>query len=104
MATSEILTLQEFNSLVRELIETGLDGTYRVKAELSEVRMSSKGHCFIELIQKSERSNTPVAKARGFIAAGTFQLLKLNFEQTTGQAFCAGLQVLLEVHPSFSEI
>lgn len=104
MGTSEILTLQEFNSLVRELIETELDGTYRVKAELSEMHMSPKGHCFIELIQKSERSNTPVAKARGVIMAGTFQLLKLDFEQTTGQAFCAGLQVLLEVRPSFSEI
>ena len=104
MSENGAMTLLELNALVREAIESELTGTYRVTAELSEVRTSAKGHCFIELIQKSERSNAAVAKARGVIMAGTFQLLKLDFEETTGQAFCAGLQVLMEVRPTFSEL
>ena len=94
----------ELNSLVRDIIETGLPGTYRVTAELSEVRLSPRGHCFIELVQKSERDFSPVAKVRGVIMSNIYPLLKMDFEETTGQAFRAGLQVLLEVRLSFSEI
>ena len=98
------LTLYELNLQVRELIETTLDSTYWVKAELSEVRLSGKGHCFLELIQRSTSGNTPIAKARGVIMAVDYPLLKLDFEETTGQVFSAGIEVLMEVHPRFSEV
>ena len=94
------LTLYELNLQVRELIETTLDSTYWVKAELSEVRLSGKGHCFLELIQRSTSGNTPIAKARGVIMAVDYPLLKLDFEETTGQVFSAGIEVLMEVHPA----
>lgn len=100
----EILSLQELNGLVRDLIELNLDGTYWVRAELSEVRVSMKGHCFIELVEKDEKNNSLLAKARGVIMSHLFPLVKLNFEQTTGQMFCAGLKVLLQVSVSFSEV
>lgn len=98
------LTLFELNHLVRELVETSLDRTFRVKAELSEVRLSARGHCFVELIQKDGPTGRTVAKARGVIMASVFPLLKMDFEETTGQAFAAGLQVLMEVRPTFSEV
>ena len=96
--------MQELNSIVRELVETNLDGPYWVRAELSEVRVSVKGHCFIELIEKDEPGNALVAKARGVIMRNVYPLVKMNFEETTGQSFCAGLKVLLQVSVSFSEL
>lgn len=104
MTHDKPLTLYELNSLLRELIEIHLDHSYWVKAELSEVRVSGKGHCFLELVQKSASGHTPMAKARGVIMASDYALLKLDFEETTGQAFCAGIEVLLEVEPRFSEV
>jgi len=104
MEEKEAMTLYELNSLVRELIEINLSETYRVKAEMSEVRVSPRGHCFVELIQKTDNTITPIAKARAVILADIFPLLKMDFEETTGQLFQAGLEVLLEVKPTFSEI
>lgn len=104
MTDSEAMTLYELNSLVRSLINGTFHEACRVKAELSEVRVSAKGHCFIELVQKGSGSSVPVAKARGVIMADVFPLLKLDFEETTGQQFRAGIEVLLEVKPTFSEI
>lgn len=104
MAEKEAMTLFELNSLVRELVEINMSETYRVKAEISEVRLSPKGHCFVELIQKTDLTVTPIAKARAVILADIFPLLKMDFEETTGQPFHAGLELLLEVKPTFSEI
>ena len=104
MTDSAAMTLYELNSMVRSLIDGAFHEACRVKAELSEVRVSPKGHCFIELIQKGRGSSVPVAKARGVIMADVFPLLKLDFEETTGQLFGPGIEVLLEVRPTFSEI
>ena len=54
------LTLLELNGLVRELIEVEMPNEYWVEAELSECR-ESHGHCFMSLIQKDEKSATPIA-------------------------------------------
>ena len=56
------LTLLELNSLVKEVVELSLPNEYWVEAELSEAR-EVRGHCYMQLIQKDERSNTPVAQA-----------------------------------------
>lgn len=104
MTDSAAMTLYELNSMVRSLVDGAFREACRVKAELSEVRVSPKGHCFIELIQKGRGGSVPVAKARGVIMADVFPLLKLDFEETTGQLFQAGMEVLLEVKPTFSEI
>ena len=57
------LSLYELNSIVREVISMSLPDSYWVEAELSEAREGYGGHCYLELIEKDERSNTPIAKA-----------------------------------------
>ena len=56
------VTLYELNNLVKEVIESELSNEYWVEAELSECR-ENRGHCYMELIQKDERTATPIAKA-----------------------------------------
>jgi exodeoxyribonuclease VII large subunit len=62
------LSLYELNSMVRDALSMTLPDSYWVEAELSEVREGYGGHCYMELIEKEERSNTPIAKAHGVIA------------------------------------
>lgn len=100
----EVLTLYELNQLVAELIQGTLTDAYWVRAELSEIRVSQKGHCFIELVEKDEQNGLLKAKARGVIMRYVYPLLKMNFESITGQPLCAGLNVLLQVRVSFSEL
>lgn len=100
----EVLSLYELNSLVRYSIEHSLPDEFWVQAELSEVRAAANGHCYVEFIQKDQRGNVPVAKARGTIWSGVFRLLKPYFEETAGRPFAAGIKVLVQVSVAFHEL
>ena len=99
---SERFTLRQLNLLVREAIEDALPDEYWVEAELSECRENS-GHCYMELIEKDERSNTPVARASAKCWRQTWMMVKPYFERTTGQPLRAGMKVLLRVYAQFHE-
>ena len=99
----ETLSLYELNRLIRITLREGMPDTYWVQAELSEVREAYNGHCYIELVQKAERGNTLLAKARGTIWTNIYKMLKPYFENETGQAFTAGIKVLLQVSVEFHE-
>ena len=96
------LSLLELNSLVRELIERQMPDEYWVEAELSECR-ESRGHCYMELVEKDELSNTPVAKASAKCWKQTWTMVQPYFERTTGQPLRVGMKVLLKVYPQFHE-
>lgn len=100
----DALSLYDLNALVRRSLEQCLPDEYWVQAELSDVRTNSTGHCYLEFIQKDPRSNNLIAKARGTIWANVFRLLKPYFEESTGQAFVAGIKVLVQVTVSFHEL
>jgi len=95
-------SLLELNSLVREAIENALPMEYWVEAELSECR-ESRGHCYMELIQKDELSATPIAKAQAKCWANKWLTIRPYFERTTGQPLHIGMKVLLKVYPQFHE-
>ncbi len=75
---------------------------YWVEAELSECR-ESRGHCYMELIQKDEQTATPIAKASAKCWANKWLTIRPYFERTTGQQLHAGMKVLLQVYPQFHE-
>ena len=95
-------SLLELNLLVREAIEDALPIEYWVEAELSECR-ESRGHCYMELIQKDEQTATPIAKASAKCWANKWLTIRPYFERTTGQQLHAGMKILLQVYPQFHE-
>ena len=99
---NEHLTLRQLNLMVREAIEIELPDEYWVEAELSECREHS-GHCYMELIEKDEHSNTPVARASARCWRQTWMMVKPYFERTTGQQLRAGMKVLVRVYAQFHE-
>ena len=102
MNSNKHITLLELNRLVREVIESEMPHEYWVEAELSECR-ESRGHCYMELIQKDERTTTPIAKASAKCWANKWMLIRPGFERTTGQRLHAGMKVLLKVFAQFHE-
>ena len=98
----QTLTLYELNSLVRQTIETVMPHAYWVEAELSEVR-EVRGHCYMELVQKDLRGNTPVARASAKCWKNTWMSVRPRFERTTGQTLHEGMKVLLQVYAQFHE-
>ena len=101
-SSKKIVTLYELNRLVSKVIESEMPNEYWVEAELSECR-ESRGHCYMELIQKDERTATPIAKASAKCWANKWMLIRPGFERTTGQRLHAGMKVLLKVFAQFHE-
>ena len=95
-------SLLELNSLVRQTIEHVLNREYWVEAELSECR-ESRGHCYMELIQKDVHSNTPVARASAKCWRSTWDMVRPYFERTTSQVLHAGMKVRMKVYAQFHE-
>ncbi len=98
------LTLYELNNHVRMALSSALPDECWVQAELSDVRVNSAGHCYVEFVQKDTRTNALVAKARGTVWGNVFRLLRPYFERETGQSFSAGIKVLVQVRVEFHEL
>lgn len=100
----ETLSLRELNLRIKESIEEAFPDTFWIHAETSDVNTNTaNGHCYLEFIEKDPKNGKTVARARGIIWSNIFNLLKIYFEQATGQAFTNGLKVLVEVKVTFHE-
>lgn len=102
MKSEQRYTLRQLNLMVRDAIEMQMPDEYWVEAELSECRERG-GHCYMELIEKEEQTNTPVARASAKCWRQTWQILQPHFERVTGQPLHAGLKVLLRVYAQYHE-
>ena len=74
MNSNEPLTLYALNNMVRCTLNDAMPSRYWVTGELSEVRETTAGHCYIELVLRNEATGELVAKARGTIWARTYAL------------------------------
>ena len=97
---TKALSLFELNSLVADVIDATLSRSYWLEAELSEAR-ENRGHCYMELIEKNEGSNVPIARAQQSVGATFWTLIKPAFVRITGQEVRAGMKVMLQVHAQF---
>lgn len=97
---TKTLSLYELNSIVASVIDIDMQGDYWVVAEISELR-EVRGHCYMELVEKDELSNTPIAKASAKSWASRWCMLRPMFERITGQRLHAGMKVMLSVHAQF---
>ena len=93
-------SLFELNSLVADVIDSTMSRSYWVQAELSEAR-ENRGHCYMELIEKNEGSNIPIARASAKCWSNVWMLIKPAFIRITGQEVRAGMKVMLQVHAQF---
>lgn len=98
------LSLSEANSLVREAVEMALPEALWVQAEVLDIR--EKGHCYMELVEKDDVRNTPIAQARACCWSNTWQSVKRKCEQTLGEnpiQRAAGTKMLFLLRANFHE-
>ncbi len=96
------LTLYELNNLIKSKLETHLAPSYWVVAEISELRLNQKGHCYMELVEKE--NNFIQAKIRANIWSYTYRTLNGQFEQATGTVLKPGIKVLFNLSINFHEV
>ena len=97
----EYLSLFELNSMIRETLETQMEPSYWVVAEIGELRVNRSGHCYLDLVEKNDEAL--IAKMRGTIWSYTYRKLMGWFEAITGQTLQPGMQILAHVEVQFHE-
>ena len=98
------LSLFEANSLVRDAVESALPESLWVQAEVLDIR--ERGHCYMELVEKDDVRNTPIAQARACCWSNTWAKVKRKCEQALGEnaiQSAAGIKMLFLLRANFHE-
>lgn len=88
------LTLLELNRRIAGALSCPDLAEVWVTAEMSDARLS-RGHCYMELIDKDADSGDVRARLKGVIWASTFQRINAEFYAATGQRLASGMKVLV---------
>jgi len=98
------ISLFDLNLRIKEVIKGSLQDLYWVVAEISEMKVNSAGHCYLELVDKDPDSLHIKARARATIWAYTYRMLKPYFESATRQKLDAGIKIMAKCSVEFHEV
>ncbi|MBL7971458.1 MAG: exodeoxyribonuclease VII large subunit [Prolixibacteraceae bacterium] len=98
------LTLSELQRQVKGSLENTFTQPVWVIAEISEMTVNRSGHCYLDLVETEQGTDTVLARCRATIWSYTFRMLKPYFETTTGQLFTEGLKILLQAKVEYHEV
>jgi exodeoxyribonuclease VII large subunit len=94
-------SLSELCEWIQDVVGNDMPDRYWVRAEIAS--MSVRGHCYMELVEKSENGML-AAKMRATCWNNVYALLSAYFAQEAGESLHVGLQVLLEVSVEFHAV
>ncbi len=87
-------------------LKKGIEGAFPskvwLKAEISAMKRHSSGHCYIELSQNGDRGL--IARVQATVWASKFRIIGPYFQKVTGMPLQNGLEVLLLVQVSYSQL
>lgn len=98
----DFLDLLELQLRVRESIGESFPSRVWVKAEISSLKARAGSHCYIELCQSDRNGVT--AKARAVAWVSVWRQIDPYFREVTGSPLSEGMEVLLEVQVTYSEL
>lgn len=98
------ITLTELNQQIKGTLDELFSDSIWIVAEIGELKVNRTGHCYLELIDKSNENSDISARARATIWAWQFRFIKPYFETATGQNLAAGLKVLVAAKVQFHEV
>ncbi|MBR6520600.1 MAG: exodeoxyribonuclease VII large subunit [Paludibacteraceae bacterium] len=97
-------TLYQLNQAIKESLKLVIPDTIWVRAEIHNISTNYSGHCYIDLVEKSEFNDQIIAKQRATIWASTYRVLAQKFQQATNSSLQAGMKILVEVSVEFHEL
>lgn len=104
------ISLSQLQQRIKSVIEQGLPLPLWVVAEIAECKVNYSGHCYLELIEKADAtdsratSSVPRAQARAVIWRSQYAMLSAYFESQTGSRLAAGMKILAKVTVSYHEL
>ncbi len=102
------ITLKQLQQLIKASVEQALPLPVWVVAEVAELKVNYSGHCYMELVEKSEPkrggSSTPTAQARAVVWRSQWAMIAPYFRAQTGSELAPGMKILAKVLVSYHEL
>jgi len=96
------ISLSALAQTIKDALTSQLALSYWVTAEIGEMKVNAKGHCYLELIEKD--GSQVKAKMRAAIWAYDFRNINQWFEKITGGPLREGINILSSIQVSFHEV
>ncbi len=99
------MKLSDLQDEIREVIQSSFGVTRWISCEIMDITQNYSGHCYLDLIDKDEKSDKVLARARATIWASSYRMIKPYFETSTGYELVSGIKILVsarvEYHPVY---
>ncbi|MDR0559554.1 MAG: exodeoxyribonuclease VII large subunit [Prevotellaceae bacterium] len=93
-------------SALQEIIQNQLYNidSYWIVAEINELKVNTNGHCYLNLVEKDEKTQYIKAGISATIWASVFRMINPYFESVTGQSLKSGIKILVKIHVQYHEL
>ena len=95
------IRLSELQARIEQSLKQSLPKSLWVIAEINELSVNFKGHCYLELIEKNENTTQITAKQRATMWSYSYNLINSYFKAETGIPLQTGLKVLVQCSVEF---
>lgn len=96
------LSLSQLNGLIKAAISDTLPDMYWVTAEIAEIKLNQRGHCYLELVEKED--DTTIAQIKATIWAYEYRAISSKFQKATNEPLARGMKILLLAAVTFHEV
>ncbi|MBR2326950.1 MAG: exodeoxyribonuclease VII large subunit [Alistipes sp.] len=90
------ITLSQLQGRISIALAEALPLPVWVSAEIADIKINASGHCYIELIEKNEKTGATEAQARATIWRAQVASTVGRFERETGQRLAKGMKILFK--------
>ncbi len=108
MAAEPRITLSQLQARIAGALADAVPLPVWVSAEVAEMKVNASGHCYLELVEKDEKSSpngVAQAQARGVIWRSAWPSIAARFERESGSRLGAGMKILVKAtvnyHPLY---
>lgn len=102
--SKEVYSLYQLSQQIKAVVSDNFTFPLWVRAEIAEFRENRNGHCYLDLVEKSDSSDQIIARSKAIIWSYTYRMLRPYFETSTGRSLCSGLKVMVQVSVEFQEV
>ena len=100
----EAIGLYELQHRIQVSLAEDFAGKVWVRAEVSECKENPAGHCYLTLVDKTEKEGVMRARCSAIIWASSWRLVGPYFERQTGQPLAVGMKILVCCQVQYSEL
>ena len=90
------ITLAQLQGIISIALADALPLPVWVCAEVADIKINASGHCYIDLIEKNEKTGATEAQARATIWRSQVMSTVGRFERETGQRLVKGMKILFK--------